>query len=81
MQNLSVSVFSTKALTGDTISYVSYWRRDSHFTWSSEPCEGLPVCRAKEVPSFLSYFKILRISPALGIKPAASRSAVKRSTD
>ena len=47
MQNLSVSVFSTKALTGDTISYVSYWRWDSHFTWSSEPREGLPVRRAK----------------------------------
>ena len=28
-----------------------------HFMWSSEPHEGLATCRAKEVPSFLSYFK------------------------
>ena len=30
-----------------------------HFRWSSEPREGLPVCRAKEVPSFLSCFETL----------------------
>ena len=78
---LSVNVFSTKVLIGDTISYVSYWRRDRHFTWSSEPREGLPVCRAKAVPSFLSYFKTLGIGLAPGNKPAASRSAVKHSTD
>ena len=40
---LSVNVFSTKVLIGDNI-----------FTWSSEPGEGLTVCGAKEVPSFLS---------------------------
>ena len=51
---LSVKVFSTKVLTGDTIFYVSYWRRDGHFTLSSEPREGLTVRRAKAVPSFLS---------------------------
>ena len=60
---------------------VSYWRRDRHFTWSSEPREGPAACRAKEVPSFLSYFKTLSIGPAPGIEPATSRSAVKRSTD
>ena len=27
-----------------------------NFTWSSEPREGPAACRAKEVPSFLSYF-------------------------
>ena len=42
---------------------LSYWRRDRHFTWSSEAREGLPVCRAKGVPSFLSYFKTLSIGP------------------
>ena len=42
---------------------LSYWRRDRHFTWSSEAREGLPVCRAKEVLSFLSYFKTLSIGP------------------
>ena len=43
--------------------------------------EGLAACSAKGVPSFLSYFKTLSTGPALGIKPATSRSAVKRSTD
>ena len=78
---LSVNVFSTKVLIGDTIFYVSYWRRDRHFTWSSEPREGPAACRAKEVPSFLSYFKTLSIGPAPGIEPATSRSAVTRFTD
>ena len=64
---LSVNVFSTKVLIGDTEFYVSYWRRDYHFTWSSESRKGLPVCRAKEV--------------VLGTEPATSLSAVKRSTD
>ena len=41
--NVRVNVFSTKVLIRDTI-----------FTWSSKPGEGLTVCRAKEVPSFLS---------------------------
>ena len=49
--------------------------------WSSEPCEGLAVCRAKTIPSFLRYFKTLSIGPASGIEPLTSRIAVKRSTD
>ena len=53
---------------------------DRHFTWSSEPRESL-AASAKEVPSFLSYFKTLSNGPATGIEPATSRSAVKRSTD
>ena len=73
---LSVNVFSTKVLIGDTIFYVSNWRRDRHFTWSSEPREGLACCSAKGVPSFLGYFKTLSIGPAPGIGPATSRSAV-----
>ena len=78
---LSINVFSMKVLIGDTIIfYVSYWRRDRHFTWSSEPREGLAACSAKEVPSFLSHFKTLSNGPAPGIEPATSRSAVKRST-
>ena len=55
---MSVNVFSTKALIGETI-YVSYWRRDRHFTWSSEPREDLAIFRAKAVPSFLSHFETL----------------------
>ena len=50
--NLSVNVFITKVLIGD-IHYVSYWRRDRHFTWSSEPRKGLAAWSAKRVPSFL----------------------------
>ena len=49
--------------------------------WSSESGEGLAICRAKVVPSFLSYFKTLSIGLAPGIEPATSRSAVKHSTD
>ena len=73
---LSVNVFSTKALIGDTIFYVSNWRPDHHFTWSSEPHEGLACCSAKGVPSFLGYFKTLSIGPAPGIEPVTSRSVV-----
>ena len=65
--------FSTKVLIADTIFFVSYWRRDRHFTWSSEPREGTFI--------FLSYFKTLSVGPLPGIEPGNSRSAVKRSTD
>ena len=75
---LSVNVFSTKVLIGDSIFYVSNWRRDGHFTWLSEPREGLACCSAKGVPSFLGYFKTLSTGPAPGIEPATSRSAVNR---
>ena len=49
--------------------------------WSSELREGLAICRARGVPSFLSYLKTLSIDPAPGIEPATSRAAVKRSTE
>ena len=79
---LSVNVFSRKVPIGPGhYFYVSYWRRDRHFTWSSEPREGLAACTAKGVPSFLSYFKTLSIGPAPKIEPATSRSAAKSSTD
>ena len=66
---------------GTLLFYVSNWRRDRHFTRSSEPHEGLATCSAKEVPSFRSYFKTLSIGLAPGIEPATFRSALKRSTD
>ena len=66
---------------GTIYFYVSYWRRDCHFTWSSEPREGLAICRVKGVPSFLSHFKTMSVGPVPGIELATSRSAVKRSTD
>ena len=65
---MSVNVFSTKVLIGDTIFYFPYWRGDRHFTWSSESREGLAACSTKVVPSFLSYFKTLNISPAPGMR-------------
>ena len=46
-----------------------------------EPRESLAVCRAKEAPSFLIFFKALSIDPVPGIEPATFRSAVKRSAD
>ena len=64
--------------------YVSYWRRDRHVTWSSQPPEGPSACSAKGLPSFRSYFvviKDLESGTVPGIEPATSRSAVKRSTD
>ena len=61
---LTVNLFSTKVLIGDTIFYVYYWRQDRHATWSSEPREGLASCSAKGLPSFLSYFKTLSVGPA-----------------
>ena len=69
-------MFSTKVLIGDTIVISPYWRGDRHFTWSSEPPEGLAVCSAKEVPSFLSYFKTLSVGPIPGIEPVTYCSAV-----
>ena len=73
---------ATKVLIGDTIFYVSYWRRDHHFTWSSEPREGLAACSAKGVPSFPSYFKTPSNGPAQEIEPATLLSAeIKRSTE
>ena len=67
---LSVNVFSSKVLIGDTIIYVCYWRRDRHFARSSEPREGLPVCRAKGVHLYLHFSVILR--PGLVIRPRES---------
>ena len=68
--NLSVNVFSTKVVIGDTI-FTSLAR-------SSEPRKGLAACRAKAVPSFLSYFKNLKIGPTPGTEPATSRYVTTR---
>ena len=83
INHLSVNVFSTKVLIyWGHCFYISNWRWDLHFTWSSaEPHEGLAACSAKGVSSFLSYFETLSIDPAPGIKPTTSCSAVKCSTD
>ena len=49
---LSVDVFGRKVLFGDTM-----FTRDRHFTWSSEPREGLAAYRLKE---YLHFSVILR---------------------
>ena len=52
---LSVTIFSSKVPIEGTTA-MSPTGRDGHFTsmWSSEPFKDLAICRAKEVPSFLS---------------------------
>ena len=81
MHFIWVSMYLTQSTNWGHSFYVSYWRQDRHFTWSSEPREGLAICRAKGVPSFLSYFKTLSVGLVAGIEPATSPNAVKRSTD
>ena len=56
INHLSVNVFSTKVLRyWGHYFYISNWRWDLHFTWSSKPREGLAACSAKGVPLLLSY--------------------------
>ena len=72
---LSVNILKRILLIGDT-------RRDYCLMCLSGPCQGSAVYRAKEVPSFLKYFKTLSMGPpSLGIEPTTSRFAVKRSFD
>ena len=49
--------------------------------WSSKTRQGLRACSAKEVPSFLGYFKTLSNGSAPGMEPATFRSSVNCSTD
>ena len=49
--------------------------------WLFEPFEGPPVCMAKAVLSFLSYFKTVTIVPNLEIEPATFRPAIQHPTD
>ena len=57
----------------------SYWRRDSHFSWSSGPREGLAVYRANAAPSFLGCYPEYS-GPVSGIVLSTSPSTVKYST-
>ena len=77
--NLSVNVFSTKGIIGDTIFTSTTAILRGH---ASEPRKGLAICsRAKVIPSFLSHFMILSIGPTPGIELVTSHSAVKHSTN
>ena len=63
---------------GDTVftspTVNNYCKWDGHLSY--EPKEGLAICRAKAVPSFLSCFKTLSIGPVLGIEPMTSLSTM-----
>ena len=77
--NLSVNVFSTKVIIGDTIFTSTTAILRGH---ASEPRKGLAICsRSKVIPSFLSHFKILSIGPTPGIELLTSHSGVKHSTN
>ena len=54
--------------------YISHCKQDGHFTYEAK--KGLAICRAKAVPSFLSYFKTLSIDPVLAIEPMISLSTM-----
>ena len=79
--HLSVNVFSTKVLIGDTIFTSPTGDGTNILRWSSKWREGVAICRAKAVSSFLSHFETLSTGPVPGTEPATSRSAVKRSTN
>ena len=79
-KSLSVNVFSTKVLIGDTI-FTSPTEYGTASYVVIRATRSSRACSAKEVPSFLSYFKTLSNGPAPRIEPATSRSAVKHSTD
>ena len=51
----NVNVFSRTVLTGDTI-FTTPTGDGNAIVWSSELHEGLVICKAMVVPSFLSYF-------------------------
>ena len=65
-----VSMYLVRSTNWGHYFYVSNWRRDRHFTWSSEPREGLlAACSTKGVPTFLSHFKSLSIGPGRESNP------------
>ena len=68
---LSVNVFSTKVLIGDT-TFTSP-TGDGTAIFRGHPSHGRTSrLQCKGVPSFLSYFKTLSMGPAPGIEPATS---------
>ena len=78
---MSVKVFSTKALTGDTIFMFPTGDGTAILRGHPSHAKVQPLALyANGVSSFLSYFETLRIGLAPGIEPATFRS-VKRSTN
>ena len=66
--HLSVKAFSTKVNWGHHF-YISCWRRDCHFTWSSEPLEA-QVCPLAVQSEYLHFSVILR--PRVLVRPRES---------
>lgn len=79
---LSVNVFSTKVLIKDTI--LTSPTGVGATILCGHPIHAkvwLFACRAKVVPSFLSYFQSISPNLASGIEPPTSCSAIKHSTE
>ena len=72
-KSVSVNVFSTKVLIGDT-----FFDGRTFYVVIRAARRSSRSCSAKGIRSFLSYFKTLSTGPAPGIEPATSHSAVKR---
>ena len=64
---IGVSMYEVRKYQLGSILLLPHLETGQPFTWSSEPHEGLAICKAKAVPSFLSYFKSLSLNPAEGI--------------
>ena len=75
---MSINVFNRRVLTKDSLFCLML---DCHVYVVIRAIQGLDICRARAVPSFLSYFKAPRIALALRIEPVKSHSAVKHSDD
>ena len=63
-------MYSTRKYYWGHYFYVSYWRRDRHFTLSSEPHEGLTACSTKRQREYLHFSVILR--PWVLVQPRES---------
>ena len=74
-------VFSMKVLIDESIFTCPNKDGSAISVRLSESSEGLAVCRAKAVLSFLSYFKTLSTVPKLGIKPVTLRPAIQHPTE
>ena len=75
---MSINVFNRRVLTKDSLFCLML---DCHVYVVIRAIQGLDICRARAVPSFLSYFKAPRIALALRIELAKSHSAVKHSSN
>ena len=78
---MSVNVFSTEVLIGDTILTSPTGDGTAILRGHPSHAKVQPPAGQRKYLHFSVIFKTLSIGPALGIEPATSRSAVKRSTN